>query len=499
MPRSRRSRARLAGLLAMALLVPVFTTTSGSSATNAIPRLTQSGRWLVDRSGRVVIVHGFNVVSKKTPYEPAATGFGEDDAAFLQAHGFNAIRLGVILKELEPRPAVFNDAYLASIASTVHLLARHGIYSLLDFHQDLYNERFQGEGFPDWMVQDDGLPAQPQAGFPGNYFAMPALWRAYDHLFANDPASDGVGLRDHFARAWAHVASVFRGDPAVLGYDLFNEPFPGTVYLTCFPPLGCPVTDTTALKPFMDEVVRAVHRVDPGHIAFVEPFVTFDYSAPTYLGKVGDGQVGFSFHPYCLAALNLPVPDSGPVRTFCDVLDEGRVFSNAESQQQASGEVPLVSEFGATSDAAELNSITRMSDAHRMGWLDWAYSSLDDPTGAGSAESLVYDVRKPPAGSNLNAGNLRVLDYPYPMTVAGTPQSFGYDPSSRVFTLRFTTISPLGIALPGGFTLIHVPALQYPSGYHLTVTGARVISRVNDTVVLRTAPGAGTVSVTVAP
>ena len=37
---------------------------------------------------------------------------------------------------------------------------------LLDFHQDLFHERFQGEGAPDWAVQDDGLPAEPQLGFP---------------------------------------------------------------------------------------------------------------------------------------------------------------------------------------------------------------------------------------------------------------------------------------------------------------------------------------------
>jgi endoglycosylceramidase len=35
----------------------------------------------------------------------------------------------------------------------VATLARHGIVSLLDFHQDQYSERFPGEGFPAWSVQ----------------------------------------------------------------------------------------------------------------------------------------------------------------------------------------------------------------------------------------------------------------------------------------------------------------------------------------------------------
>jgi endoglycosylceramidase len=38
----------------------------------------------------------------------------------------------------------------------VTTLASHGIVSLLDFHQDLYNEAFQGEGAPAWAVQQAG-------------------------------------------------------------------------------------------------------------------------------------------------------------------------------------------------------------------------------------------------------------------------------------------------------------------------------------------------------
>src|SRR4051794_7864887 len=129
-----------------------------------------AGRWLVDWQGRAVIDHGFNVVAKLAPYDPAKVGFGADDARFMAAHGFTAVRLGVLMAALEPAPGRFDDRYLRSVAGTVHLLAGYGIRSLLDFHQDLFNERYQGEGLPGWMAQDDGLPAQPTAGFPGNYF-----------------------------------------------------------------------------------------------------------------------------------------------------------------------------------------------------------------------------------------------------------------------------------------------------------------------------------------
>ena len=55
-----------------------------------------SGRWITDASGRVVIVHGINMVYKLAPYDPAAASFGDDDAAFLASIGFDAVRVGVI-------------------------------------------------------------------------------------------------------------------------------------------------------------------------------------------------------------------------------------------------------------------------------------------------------------------------------------------------------------------------------------------------------------------
>src|SRR4051794_9788983 len=88
-------------------------------------------------------------------------------------------------------------------------LEKHGITPLLDFHQDLYNERFQGEGWPDWAVLDDGLPAQPQLGFPGNYLVQPALNRAFDNFWANAQGPGEVGLVDRYAAAWTRVAQAF--------------------------------------------------------------------------------------------------------------------------------------------------------------------------------------------------------------------------------------------------------------------------------------------------
>src|SRR3954453_22036638 len=122
------------------------------------PPFAHVGRFITDSQGRVFTTHGVNLVYKVPPYEPSVTGFGDDDAAFLAREGFNSVRLGVIYKAVEPEPGVYDDAYLAKIAQAAAVLERHGVAPLIDFHQDMYNERFQGEGWPDWAVLDDGLP-----------------------------------------------------------------------------------------------------------------------------------------------------------------------------------------------------------------------------------------------------------------------------------------------------------------------------------------------------
>ena len=58
-------------------------------------------------------------------------------------------------------------------------------------------------------------------------YSSPAVQAALDHFWANSGAPDGVGLQDHYARVWQFVAQRFHDEPAVIGYDLMNEPFPG--------------------------------------------------------------------------------------------------------------------------------------------------------------------------------------------------------------------------------------------------------------------------------
>jgi endoglycosylceramidase len=460
--------------------------------------LGHAGRWITDASGRVVILHGLNMVYKLPPYAPDAAGFGADDAAFLEAHGFNSVRLGTLYVGVEPQPGSYDNGYLARIAATVKALGRHGIYSLLDFHQDLYNEIFQGEGEPAWSVQDDGLPPVPQNGFPANYLLMPALERAFDHFWQNSPGPGGIGLEDRYAAAWQHVASYFRSNPYVMGDDLFNEPWPGSQWTTCANPAGCPLFDQTVLGPFMRKVITAIHNVNPQVVTYYEPNVLFDFGAATSIGKPGANS-GMSFHDYCLAG-NLGLPQGGAGAAGCDAA-ERRVFQNANAQSQRTGDALLLTEFGSTSDNSVIERLANDADQNMMGWDYWAYCGCNDPTGSPQVEGLVHNPAQPPTGANVDTGKLAVLERPYPQAVAGTPTSFSYDAGNDVFRLAYTTTRASG---RGRFpalseTDVYVPSLHYPHGYSVRVTGAAPISSPGASILrLLSCPGARRVTVRVA-
>ena len=472
----RRTLLVVLAVLASLVTVPTLATPSYAAAS----RPEQQGRWLLDEQGRVRIDHGVNMVSKRTPYAADSVGFGADDARFLARNGFTSVRLGVIWKAVEPRPGQYDDAYLDRIERTVRILDRHGIVSLLDFHQDLYNERFQGEGAPDWAVQDDGIPAQPQAGFPANYFVMTAMWRAYDHFWANDAGPGGVGLQDRYAAAWRHVAKHFRDVPGVQGFDIFNEPFPGSQWPSCFNPLGCPVWDQT-LTAFSQRVIDAIRAVDSRTTIYYEPNLFFNDGIATHVAPEGE-RLGFSFHIYCGTSA---IADQYGVE--CDVLDE-LTLDNADAQAAEHDVTPMLTEFGATQDPKALTGVTDLAMKHLTGWQYWAYCGCDDPTttGPGTKQALVIDPRKAPRGANVDSDKLRILAVPHPLRVAGEPLSYGFDRATRIF--RFTW-SGVRVGTERLFpsrarTTVVLPELQYPDGYRVISKDARVLSESNARVLV---------------
>lgn len=480
-----------------------------------LSRLGHEGRWITDTKGRVVILHGTNMVYKRPPYAPDTVGFGADDASFHARNGFNYVRLGLIWKALEPAPGVYDDGYLDRIARTARTLRRHGVYVLLDFHQDLYNERYQGEGAPDWAIVGQAAGEGPgaQAGFPSNYLVNEPLNHAYDAFWANSEVpGTGRGVQDFYAAAWRHVARRFRGMRGLVGYNLFNEPWGGSVVRNCA--LTTPPTtpggncapasehERRALTAFHRRVIGAIRQVDRRTLAWYAPFLTFDFGLRSSHGDTGDRRAGFAFNAYCgqadpLTAAVLPFAAGKPCGYTAELS-----FDNADAVSRRTGDALLDTEFGASDKAKNWTPYLAAADRHMVGWAYWAYCGCSDPTGAvpPDLEALVLDPARPPRGANLKRAKLRLLARPYPALVSGTPRSFGFRPASRTFTLRYSTrrAGRHTRFAAGSGTEVVLPRLQYPRGYRVLADGARVVSRPRAGILrLEACGGAGAVSVRV--
>jgi endoglycosylceramidase len=491
------------------------------------------GPYLYDSHGRVVFLHGVDAVYKFAPYElyPDAGrpwNFSGADAALMARLGFNVVRLGMTWSGLEPGRAPANDPavcdrgkpanphqfnqshlerYLAHLRTTVNLLARFHIYTILDMHQDVYNEMFEGEGAPSWAVCTDGVPSVDPPGRWSLAYATTAADIAFSHFWRNNVRGD---LQGQYDRVWGDVAHAFRADRWVLGFDPFNEPFSTALVhfhgqhfdaqLECFytgrahvgapshgaPPLHCPSDDPE------EGVVPTLLANDPRGLIFDEPDNFASRGFPTYLGPMDLRNLVYNVHIYCGA--RSPVTGNPTNLLACAAQDVHSVTVRQEdrpllaSPAQPGGPAWLVTEFGATKSAPLLADVTAHFDADKVGWIYWAWKYYGDPTGS-AAESLVM------ANGHLRTSAL-VLSQAYPEAVAGIPSSFGFSPSTDVFDLTYAPNHRIHAP-----TVVFVPtSLHYPQGYCAQTVGGRVVSRRgSDLLEVDNQAGARRVTVTVTP
>jgi endoglycosylceramidase len=505
-----RSRRGVPAILAVAATIAAL---SGATLTAAASRpakthqpsraaiatpvqpIGHAGRWLVDARGRVLLIHGINVSMKGSLAQSRAYDFGANDAAYLAANGFNAVRLTVERYDVEPSPGHFDTKYLAFVRHIVTTLNRRHVLTLIDFHQDEFGPTFRDNGYPAWMTQTGGLPNVTSVGFPFQYLANPAVNHAFDTLWSNGKDTRGVSLWTDDAQILGHTVAALERTPGLLGFEILNEPWPGTTYPSCLPFLvGCPLFDRGPFSHYYAAMDRAIRKQNATNLVFYEPLVLFNYGIPTsVVPPPGDSRLGFAFHDYplCSAADDAGLPIS--LDTDCGV-ESALTLSNAVSYAKRHGTALLDTEFGATTNEKAITQATAAYDNAMVPWLFWSYDELvgTDQNGA---------FTSPPA-STPNTAVVDGLVRPYPQLVAGTPLHWSYSPATHDFAAAYSThrASGAGRFGAGAISQFEIPKVAFPNGYDATVTGGRVVSARNAPVLLiAAARGASSVAVSVTP
>ena len=264
-----------------ALLAPTAAQADGD---RAIPALT-------DERGRVLTLRGWNVEDKANRGDQALSAITERHFRDMRAKGFNFARLLVFWDDLEPERGKYSRAYLAKIERILDWAEKYDVHVLIDAHQDVFGPAFGHRGVPAWATRTDGLPFTPH---PDDWFSEyfePAVQRAFTHLYAD------ADLRRAQERMWRVLATAFEDHPAVLGYDLINEPM-GELGEGEDLPTAARRIEREQLTPMYNRLADAVRAVDRDSWVFVEPTPIVGEGVPTGLGRIDDPKVVYAPHFY---------------------------------------------------------------------------------------------------------------------------------------------------------------------------------------------------------
>lgn len=444
--------------------------TACTTGTHFSPFLRVEGNAFIDSAGREVVLHGINVINKD-PGTKYLCSIGEEVYEKMHSWGFNVVRLGILWDGLEPEPGKYDEEMFRCIDRHIAWARKYGIYVLLDMHQDLYGEKYS-DGAPRWATLDEDLPHQTGAIWSDAYLLSPAIQRAFDNFWRNAPAPDGKGIQDHYADLWKKIAARYAREPVVIGYDLMNEPFPGSqaeqyvqamigaygqwlarttgkmlsekelvamwsspegkakvfeslqdtaVYKQVLHSI-LPLTrmfEQGPLNDFYTRVGRAIREVDTHHILFLEhnyfcnPGVPSQLVIPRTAPDGGrDPLVAYAPHGYDLLVDTRDYDKASAARVAF-------LFGQIEKTAQRLNVPVLVGEWGAFHSRKDVfvehaRLITGMFAKMKASETFWAYYE-------GIEEYPFF----------------RVLQHPYPKAVAGKLKSYSFDPEKRVLKVTW--------------------------------------------------------------
>ena len=400
--------------------------------------------------GRSVLLRGANVNAlgdyhqADPSIEPTAP-VTDDDWAVMAAHGFSVVRLIISWSAVEPARGEIDEAYLARVRDAVDAANAHGIYVVLDMHQDAWakyvatpddEECAEGDaaigwdGAPEWATITDGASTCRDGGRE----SAPAVKAAFGNFYRNTD-----GIRDALASTWGVIAGAFAGRPGIAGYELLNEPNQAD---------GSDV-EIAGYRQFVVDAVAAIRDAegaagaDPALI-FVEPLVLFPLPNTRLDGALlGDELLVFAPHNY---AESIGPKILSVEQTIQVGLDEATSLGAA----RASGSPwPVwIGEYGYWDTSEATLSVARRFAAAEddagigSAWWQWRQTCGDphavgSPGGTATEDQVHLITRACPADVDVGPTEafLEIAGRAYPRLTPGRIDALSSDPVTGVFSL----------------------------------------------------------------
>lgn len=145
------------------------------------------------------------------------------------------------------------------------------MWTIVEFHQDVYAEPFCGDGFPPWTLDDPGPPRHDCPQWFFGYISNHEVAAAFDAFWAPDSP-----VMADFEAMWDRMAARHADRPGVIGYEVINEPFEGTADRA--------VWGAERMAPFYTRMAARLRAVDPDALVF--------FDAPGVDGATGETVIG---------------------------------------------------------------------------------------------------------------------------------------------------------------------------------------------------------------
>lgn len=243
----------------------------------------------------------------------------KEDIHFIKSTGFNHIRVPFNFKLflVEDDPDIYLEEGFKRLDDVIKWCREENLYLLLDLH-----------AAPGGQTGDN----------------IDDSW-SYPFLYENEEAQQTT------IALWKKLASRYKNEKIVIGYDLLNEPIPH--YYENKEELN------KLLEPFYKKLTAAIRSVDKNHIIFLGG-AQWNTNFKVF-GAPFDKNLAYTFHKYWMP------PEQKEIQEY---LDYGNKY-----------QVPVYMGESGENDDVWIDSFRKLLDKNEIGWCFWPYKKMNSARG----------------------------------------------------------------------------------------------------------------------